>query len=259
MARNHLDFDRSYPSDYPYHRIAPGFDSAEGLRGANHLTALLHALDRAGTKLESFSLGFMDWRIFEDPDTIDWDLASRVIESLKTVRIRLFLLCNGRNERLNAISCRELFRQGQPLRLLESMPSLINLEIYVKPTYVASWLHDDIDLRSLFGTHTWPALRRFAVHGFLTTQQDLKGFFERHSGSLKVVELSGGEIHEGRWGKVFKMMGRILKLDDCKFRGLRDPNGDEADQWESADNEEHARVIYFMMMDITSKSAKEPN
>ncbi|KAL8890049.1 MAG: hypothetical protein Q9215_002781 [Flavoplaca cf. flavocitrina] len=125
-------------------------------------------------KLKSSSLGFMDWRIFVDPNTtLDWDLAFRFIEKLKTVRIRLFSLYSGRNERANAISCRELFKQDQKLRLLESMPSLTYLAVYMEPFDVATRLHDDIDLRSLFGVHTCSGLCRFAAHGFITTQEDL--------------------------------------------------------------------------------------
>lgn len=107
----------------------------------------------------------------------------------------------------------------------------------MKPIDVASRLHNDIDLRSWFGAHNWSVLRRFAVHGFITTQEDLEGFFERHPGSLKVLEM---RWRDSIWQKVFKIMRRLLKLDDCKLRGLRNLNGDESHQWETAGDEEQA-------------------
>ena len=231
MSRVDLDLDNVYASDNPYPKIAPGLEGPEGLRAAGHLNALLRSFDRAGTKLESFSFGFLDWRIFEDPNQEDWEVALRVIHPLKCIKIRLFLHCHDYLEYFHAISCRELFKQGRPLTLLGSMPSLTNLEVYVKPTNDKNRPHDDIDLTSLFGSHTWPGLRRFAVHRFSTTQNDLLGFFDRHSRSLRVVELTCGEIRQGLWMVVFKTMGRSMKLNDCKLNGLRNPSEDESDQW----------------------------
>lgn len=231
MSRVDLKLDNVYASDNPYPKIAPGLEGPEGLPAAGHLNALLRSFDRAGTKLESFSFGFLDWRVFEDPNKEDWEVALRVIHPLKCIKIRLFLHCHDYLEYFNAISCRALFKQGRPLTLLGSMPSLTDLEVYVKPTNDKNRPHDDIDLTSLFGSHTWPGLRRFAVHRFSTTQSDLLGFFDRHSRSLRVVELTCGEIREGLWMEVFKTMGRSLKLNDCKLNGLRNPSEDESDQW----------------------------
>ncbi|KAI4251658.1 MAG: hypothetical protein L6R42_008298 [Xanthoria sp. 1 TBL-2021] len=194
MTREGRDLHSIYASDNPYQKIAPDLNGAEGLRAAGHLNALLHSFDRAGTKLESFSFGFIDWRIFEDPNMEDWEVALRVIQTLKCIKIRLFLHCQGFIEFATAISCRELFRQGRPLTLLRSMPFLANLET------------------------------------------DLLGFFDRHSHSLRVVELTCGVIRQGSWASVFRTMRRSLRLDDCKLSRLWNSSVEE-DQWD-VDTEE---------------------
>lgn len=241
MTREDLDLHNIYASDNPYQKIAPDLNGAEGLRAAGHLNALLRSFDRAGTKLESFSFGFIDWRVFEDPNVEDWEVALRVIQTLKCIKIRLFLHFYGFIEYATAISCRELFRQGRPLTLLRSMPFLTNLEVCVKSTTDVNRPHDDIDLTTLFGTHIWSELRRFAVHLFITTQADLLGFFDRHSHSLRVVELTCGEIRQGSWARVFKTMRRSMELDDCKLSRLWNSSIEE-DQW-GVDTEAIVRAI----------------
>ena len=59
----------------------------------------------------------------EDANTIAWDIGYRVVEKLQSFRIPLSLLSYGHWQQANAISCRKLFRQGNPCKVLMSMPS----------------------------------------------------------------------------------------------------------------------------------------
>ncbi|KAL8765943.1 MAG: hypothetical protein Q9209_007140 [Squamulea sp. 1 TL-2023] len=235
VTRKDIDFHKSYPSDNPYKEIDPRLKGDEGMqshRGVYQLITLLSAVDRAGTKLESLSFGFVDWRVFEEPDSNGFEMALRVAQTLKYVTMRLFMECSGPRHYVNTIGCRELFRQGRPLILLQSMPYLRNLDLYVKSSFGTNSADNTIDLRSLFGAHTWSDLQRISVHLFNTTQDELLGFFDRHVTTLKVVELTCGWIHQGSWSDVFTAVRRSsLKLNDCKLNNLWNI-GDDTDNWQ---------------------------
>ncbi|KAL8787686.1 MAG: hypothetical protein Q9213_002117 [Squamulea squamosa] len=259
VTRDDINFHNSYPSDNPYKEIDPRLKGDEGmqsLRGVFQLITLLGALDRAGTKLESLSFGFVDWRVFENPDDDAFEMALQVAQTLKSIKMRLFMECSGPYLDANAIGCRELFKKGRPLTLLQSMPFLRNLELYVKSSVGMNTPNNTIDLSSLFGTHTWSDLQRISVHLFNTTQDELLGFFDRHVTTLKVVELNCGWIHQGSWSDVFTAVRRSsLKLQDCKLDNLC--NGrDDRDDWH-ANTDSVLREYVLGSREVTLEDARK--
>lgn len=227
-------FDFGYPpSEVAERKFRPGFSSVfeiDGLGrpiGVQPMRSLLLGLQKSGIKLESFQAGFVNWRIFQQSNTI----FSKMQESLSGLRkLNLMVSTGVRHEDDEEADneteeCAWYLRNGRLKDLVSAAPNLEHLGI----CFAFDQPDSPTDLRHVVGDHRWPCLKTVRFDAISMRQDDWINFYKRHKDTLKRVQFGTISLLEYSWWPLFEEMRKTLFLDSMLFDGTLRSFDDEMD------------------------------
>lgn len=195
--------------------------------GVGPLRSLLLAADAAGLKLESLSVGNLDWRFFMESDKQNLAVMRkmrRAMRSLRTLRVYVSTSSSLDGDYMSfddlsdamVTECAKCLHETSHLRdFITATPDLERLDFnfdYNDP-YPRASLCDGI------GAFTWHSLR-VAAFAYISADEDcLVYFFERHASSLRKLRLDSMTLTTGTWPYLLKRARKILKLEQAAISG----------------------------------------
>ncbi|KAL8850168.1 MAG: hypothetical protein Q9221_004854 [Calogaya cf. arnoldii] len=175
--------------------------------GLPQLFPIVEALRYAGSSIESFRAGPIEFAVFHDADTDT----------------------NDQDHGMEDDQCRLYLEEGDHLELLRSMIRLENLNLSFAPSIDAHW-----DMKLVFKDLLWPCLRALTLHDYKGTDQDLLDLLGRHAATLKSLTLCNHKLTQGLWLYTFRAMQNTLNLEVLRLKGILHGNASEhgtKDDW----------------------------
>ena len=184
--------------------------------GRSEVHAILSNAHQAKLRLETFTCNLLGFRFFSDK-TQDYASYGRSLIHLKSLDLVMYFGFDHNG----FFAC---LSQGRVLRFLTAAPHLerLRLGIYRLPN---SW-PSSANLEHFVDGFRWTSLVQVTIEGLLVNKKSFIEFLERHSSTLKTVELRELVLLDGTWTSIFQMMRIMLQLDEVGFHGtLRDRRG----------------------------------
>ena len=171
--------------------------------GGSEVHAILSNAHQAKLRLETFTCSLLGFRFFSDKPQ-DYASYGRSLIHLKNLDLMIYsgLDHNG------FFAC---LSQGRVLRFLTAAPHLKRLRLGI--------YHSSAYLELFVGDFRWTSLVQVAIEGLSVKKNGFIGFLERHSSTLKTVELCELALLDGTWTSIFQMMRIKLELDEVGFHG----------------------------------------
>ena len=193
--------------------------------GVGQLRSLLLAADAAGLKLESLTVGNLDWRFFMESDKQNLEVMRkmrRVVRSLRTLRVYVSTRSLDDYMAFDDLShamvteCAKCLHETSHLRdFVTATPDLerLDLNFDCNDPYPPASLCDSV------GAFTWHSLR-VAAFAYISADEDcLVYFFERHASSLRKLRLDSMILTTGSWASLLKRARKTLKLEQAAVSG----------------------------------------
>ncbi|KAL8849728.1 MAG: hypothetical protein Q9221_005338 [Calogaya cf. arnoldii] len=207
--------------------------------GVPQLLSLLEAVrsaTAANITLESLNTGLISWEIFLESEE-NLDLMREIFRPLKVFKMALSTSQTygwrdpGAHDDEDVvggdIDCQALLEEGRHLTLIQSMSNLQVLEL----TFHSKEL-GNFGLVSAFRDTYWPNLREVHLHFYNSTDEDLLAFLNRHSKTLKVVDIVHHVLTRGLWIAVFRDLRTSLRLEKFRCGGWLSNDTLEGDYWD---------------------------
>lgn len=182
--------------------------------GRSEVHAILDNAHQASLRLETFTCSLLGFRFFSDkpPDYASYGRSLIHLKSLDLV-INYGFNTNG------FFAC---LSQGRVFRFLTAAPYLERLRLGIRLAY--SW-HAATSLDLFVGDFRWTSLVQVAIEGLFVKKKGFIEFLERHSSTLKIVELRELVLVDGTWTSIFQTMRIMLELDEVGFQGNFEDRG----------------------------------
>ena len=175
--------------------------------GQSEVHAILNNAHQANLRLETFTCSLLSFSFFPDKSH-GYASYGRSLIHLKSLDLVIFDM----HEPEAFIACLSLRRV---LRFLTAAPYLERLRLGIWSLVATA----PAELEHFVGDIYWTSLVQVAIEGFLIHKNTFIEFLERHSRTLKTVELRGSDLMAGTWTSVFQMMRTMLELDEVSFYG----------------------------------------
>ena len=192
--------------------------------GVGPLRSLLLAADAAGLKLESLSVGNLDWRFFMESDKQNLEVMRKMRGAVRSLRtLRVYVSTHGQDymsfdnlSHAMVQECAKCLHETSHLRdFVTATPDLerLDLNFDCNDPYPPASLCDSI------GAFTWHSLR-VAAFAYISADEDcLVYFFERHASSLRKLRLDNMTLTTGSWASLLKRARKTLKLEQAAVSG----------------------------------------
>ena len=179
--------------------------------GQGEVHAILYSAHGAGLRLESFRCSLLSWSHFSDSPRV-YASYSESLTHLKS----LDLVMSTREEIDGSFEC---LSTGGVLRSLTAAPYLDRLGLCVSTGFNLLFAEGLPYLDHFVGSFRWTLLVHVTIENIRTRENVLKGFLDRHSSTLRSVELGSVYLTDGKWMSIFRMMRSVLRLDAVDFSG----------------------------------------
>ena len=194
--------------------------------GVGQLRSLLLAAGAAGLKLESLSVGNLDWRFFMESDKQNLEVMRKMRGAMRSLRtLRMYVSTSSMDDDHRSFDdlshamvpeCAKCVHETSHLRdFVTATPDLERLDFNFdcRDPYPPASLCDSI------GAFTWHSLR-VAAFAFISADEDcLVYFFERHASSLRKLRLDSMTLTTGSWPSLLKRARKTLKLEQAAVSG----------------------------------------
>lgn len=217
---------KTYAATYCFPCEGYGLETPSGL---SQVLSVLLAAHQAGVKLENLELGGVSWQLLKQ----DKDIFAAIKESMSGLRSLDILLCTNIHDldeyfKISDRECDALLKAGKLFDLVTSSPSLRHLNV----EFDVYWGYSLAVLKYVVGDFHWHDLSEVEFTNMQTTENDLIGFFLRHSGTLSSVSLGCIYLNQGDWASAFQRMRQVLDLKLIELDGGFTSDIDGEDRWE---------------------------
>lgn len=177
--------------------------------GRSEVYAILNNAHKAKLRLETFTCSLLGFRFFSDRPQ-DYASYGRSLIHLKSLDLVIYDMY----DRDGFSACLSL---GRVLRFFTAAPYLerLRLGIYSQP----SWWTTPAKLEHFVGGFRWTLLVQVIIEKVWINENGFIEFLEKHSSTLKTVELRHLILMDGVWTSIFHMMRSMLALDEVGFHG----------------------------------------
>ena len=197
--------------------------------GVYQIIFVMQALATAGARLSTLKIGCLDWYffiIYENHVEEFEGLTQNVKSIMKPLHVLKFVITTwsvqhtdsdeGPEIEIIAVEeCRDYFRNGSLGRLLSEAPDLRNLAI----TFDAFEIQCPIDFQYLALDTHWQHLHTVEFECINTDEDSWIGFFERHAGTLRFLDIGTIRLVSGNWSDVLERMQALLSLEKANMEG----------------------------------------
>lgn len=192
--------------------------------GVGQLRSLLLAAGAAGLKLETLSVGNLDWRFFKESSKQTIEVLQTTQKAVRFLRtLKLYISTRSQDEdffddlsRVIVTECAAYLRETTHLKeFITAAPHLERLDFNFESDdpYPPAALCDSI------GTFTWHSLRVVAFAYICADEDCLVHFFARHTSTLRKVRLDTMLLTAGSWPSLFQRARKVLKLEQAALSG----------------------------------------
>ena len=178
--------------------------------GRSEVHAILSNAHEAKLRLKSFTCTLLGFGFFSDK-LQDYASYGRSLIYLKSLDLVIYDVY----DRDGFSAC---LSSGRVLRFLTAAPHLERLRLGI---YLLDYSPSNpANLEHFVGDFRWTSLVQVAIEGLSVKKNGFIEFLERHSSTLKTVELRDLGLMDGTWTSIFQMMRTLLELDEVGFHGL---------------------------------------
>lgn len=179
--------------------------------GEAEVHAILDSAHGANLQLERFRCSGLSWLYFSI-NPRDYASYSESLIRLKSLDLILSTI-EDIDESFKCLST------GRVLGFLTAAPDLDRLRFGVF-TAIGLLVSESVPyLEHFVGSFHWKLLVQVIIENVQTSVNVFKGFLDRHSSTLKSVELHSLSLVDGKWMSIFRMMRSVLELDAVAFHG----------------------------------------
>jgi hypothetical protein len=187
--------------------------------GMSQALRLLMGAYQAGTQLETFECGSVDWKLLAQSHEV-FAIMKGAVSNLKEMDLLLHLTPGGPllplgGAQAEVEECKELLASG---RLQDFITSAPYLEVLSIGFHWGPFL-SIADLKITVGGFHWPHLRSVCFENIAATEDDMIDFLGRHKETLKVLQIRDLYLDEGELLSMFRRMRSSLELEMVDFRG----------------------------------------
>ena len=177
--------------------------------GQSEVHAILNNAHQAKLRLETFTCSLLSFSFFSDKPQ-DYASYGRSLIHLKSLDLVMYDMYDPEG----FIAC---LSNGRVLRFLTAAPYLERLRfgIYL---LAGSW-QAPADLVHFVGDFHWTLLVQVTIEEVRVNKNGFMEFLEKHSSTLKSVELRQLVLTDGTWTSIFQIMRSMLELDEVGFHG----------------------------------------
>ena len=194
-------------------------DSIWGLKEA---MSLMNMLGDADLRLQSFGIGTLNWRFFQElgdkgVDNALFGKMKQLVGSLKSLDIvmtRWSNLLAMESPGLEHELCCEFLERGVLGRFVAAAPDLHKLAV----AFDVNEMMCPLNFKHLVLNTHWPCLHALKLDSIQVYRSDWILFFERHAITIKHLSLGRIMLVEGEWIAVLEQMQQLLTLDEMVFQ-----------------------------------------
>lgn len=199
--------------------------------GVGQLRSLLLAADAASLKLETLSVGNLDWRFFMGSDKQNIAVLRKIRRAVRSLRtLRLYISTSSEYDddlsfdhlsHVMLLECAEYLHETTHLKdLITATPDLerLDLNFDCDNPYPPASLCDSV------GTFKWHSLR-VAAFAYISADEDcLAQFFARHASTLRKIRLEMILLTTGSWPPLLQRVRKLLTLEKATVCGKLNSN-----------------------------------
>ena len=208
--------DRAF-SDGIFPAIGDNSDLTRDAKEIAPVHDILSSALGAGLMLGGLHLGYVDWTCLRIPRT-EFIRLKPVLENLQALTLLIstgHLLVDAVDHQRESLQCHLSLREFLCLHyFIKAVPKLSELKLHFlweKPC--------PADLHYIFGTFTWPSLRKVDLSCIETSEDVLIDFFRRHAATLQHVALNRIKMMRGTWSSALPKLRKMLTLDSVSLSG----------------------------------------
>lgn len=194
--------------------------------GVGQLRSILVAADAAGLKLETLSVGNVDWRFFTESSKQDIQVLRKMQRALRSIRtLKLYISTSSEYDddayfddlsHVMVPECAQYLHENSHLKdFVTATPDLERLDF----NFDCDDPYPPASMCDAVGAFKWHSLRVVAFAYIAADEDCLAHFFERHSSTLRKVRLESFLLTTGSWPSLLKSARKALKLEQASLSG----------------------------------------
>ena len=175
--------------------------------GLTQARSLLLGACQSGLKLNELHLGYVNAKILQEPDDV-WEKFKCCLKHLTTLVLAL-------SESKDANLEEKYGSAARVLELVTAAPKLRHLAF----GFEFDQMENSRYFGEVFRAATWPSLQSVALGNIDVSSDDWLSFCNRHSSTLRTLDICDIKLTTGAWVDVFETMRKTLVLDVAEFLG----------------------------------------
>ena len=179
--------------------------------GQGEVHAILYSADGAGLRLESLTCSLLSWSHFSESPQV-YESYNESLIHLKSLNLVMSVM----EDIDGSFDC---LPKGKVLKSLTAAPYLEHMGLGVSRGFDIWHLICLPHLEHFVGNFHWTLLAQVTIENIQTSENVFKGFLERHSSTLRSIELRTLWLVDGKWMSIIRMMRSVLRLDSVAFYG----------------------------------------